>query len=88
MKITEKSLNWIDRISVIPMVFISMACENKMLKYGMLIGYIAVLVITSTWYYMDNRPIKKKDKIYLIFMYIIAILGVAYCLLKISSKNY
>ena len=84
MKITEKSLNRIYRISVIPMVFISMACENKMLKYGIVIGYIAVLVISSTSYYMYNRPIKKKDKIYLICMYVIAIFGVVY----VFTRNF
>lgn len=85
MKITENSLNRIYRISVIPMVLISMVCENKMLKYGVLIGYIAVLVISSTWYYIANRPIKNKDKMHLICLYVIAIFGVVYVFTRNSK---
>ena len=84
MKITEKSLSKIYIISIIPMAFISMSCENKILKYGILIGYIALLVISSTWYYMDNRPIKNKDKISLICLYVIAILGLIY----VCTRNF
>jgi len=76
--ITGESLKIINIILLIGITLINMFCENSKLRHEAGVIYLAVLMILCTWYALTNRPIKKSEKIGLIFLYIIFVLGFLY----------
>jgi hypothetical protein len=83
MKITKKVSQSINTIFFIGMNVIIMFCENSILKHQILLVLCAIMIIKSTYYVLINRPIKKRDKIIIIILYVFAIIVSIYAVSKI-----